>query len=75
MACMDPVYMGRKSKNNIVFRPDDLRSTYDEELLGNLVLEDKRACYKTNVGWSAGLHIKGSTEHPYRQPGQLRPWS
>ena len=29
---MDPVYMGRKSKNDIVFRAGDLRSTYDEEL-------------------------------------------
>ena len=33
MARMDPVYMGRKSKNDIVFRAGDLRSTYDEELL------------------------------------------
>ena len=33
MAKMDPVYMGRKSKNNIVFRAGDLRSTYDEDLL------------------------------------------
>ena len=33
MARLDPVYMGRKSKNEIVFRAGDLRSTYDEELL------------------------------------------
>ena len=33
MARLDPVYMGRKSKNDIVFRAGDLRSTYDEELL------------------------------------------
>ena len=33
MARMDPVYMGRKSKNDIVFRAGDLRSTYDEDLL------------------------------------------
>ena len=33
MARMDPVHMGRKSKNDIVFRASDLRSTYDEELL------------------------------------------
>ena len=33
MARMDPVYMGRKSKNDIVLRAGDLRSTYDEELL------------------------------------------
>ena len=33
MAKMDLVYMGRKSKNDIVFRAGDLRSTYDEELL------------------------------------------
>ena len=33
MANMDPVHMGRKSKNDIVFRAGDLRSTYDEELL------------------------------------------
>ena len=32
MAKMDPVYMGRKSKNDIVFRAGDLRSTYDEDL-------------------------------------------
>ena len=33
MARMDPVYMNRKSKNDIVFRAGDLRSTFDEELL------------------------------------------
>ena len=33
MARLDPVYMSRKSKNDIVFRAGDLRSTYDEELL------------------------------------------
>ena len=33
MARMDPVHMGRKSKNDIVFRAGDLRSSYDEELL------------------------------------------
>ena len=33
MARVDLVYMGRKSKNDIVFRASDLRSTYDEELL------------------------------------------
>ena len=33
MARLDPVYMGRKSKNDIVFRAGDLRSIYDEELL------------------------------------------
>ena len=33
MARLDPVYMGRKSKNDIVFRAGDLRRTYDEELL------------------------------------------
>ena len=33
MARMDPGYMGRKAKNDIVFRAGDLRSTYDEELL------------------------------------------
>ena len=33
MARLDPVYMGRKSKNDIVFRAGDLRSTYDKELL------------------------------------------
>ena len=33
MARLDPVYMSRKSKKDIVFRAGDLRSTYDEELL------------------------------------------
>ena len=33
MARLDPVYVGRKSKNDIVSRAGDLRSTYDEELL------------------------------------------
>ena len=33
MARLDPVYLNRKSKNDIVFRAGDLRSTYDEELL------------------------------------------
>ena len=33
MARLDPVYMGRKSKNDVVFGAGDLRSTYDEELL------------------------------------------
>ena len=29
---MDPLHIGRKSKNDIVFRAGDLRSTYDELL-------------------------------------------
>ena len=33
MARLDPVYMGRKSKNDIAFKAGDVRSTYDEELL------------------------------------------
>ena len=33
MARLDPANMDRKSKNGIVFRAGDLRSTYDEELL------------------------------------------
>ena len=33
IAKTDPVYMGRVSKNDIVFRAGDLRSTYDEDLL------------------------------------------
>ena len=33
IAKMGPVYMGRVSKNDIVFRAGDLRSTYDEDLL------------------------------------------
>ena len=33
MARLNPVYMGRKSNNDIAFRAGDVRSTYDEELL------------------------------------------
>ena len=33
VAKKNPVYMGRKSKNDIVFRAGDFRSTYDEDLL------------------------------------------
>ena len=58
---MDPVHMGRKSKNDIVFRAVDLRSTYDEELL------EKSSDAGLRVGNAhkklyEKLHSEGSTQ-------------
>ena len=55
MAKMDPVYMGRKSKNDIVFRAGDLRSTYGKELLEK----------SSDAGLRLSVHIRSSTRSSF----------